>query len=201
MLDILLAFVDKVIPGQRFVVVGASYGGLLARGVVYRRSAAIDGLLLLVPVLKADARERTLPARVTLVEDLALVSELEADEAKGFVEIAVVQSRKLAEVLRTLSPAVQIADYEFLSRLYSNLDFSFDVDKLPEPFVGPSLFLTGRQDHWCGYQDAWSILENYPRATFAVLDRAGHALTVEQEGLVNALRAEWLDRIEANVKS
>jgi pimeloyl-ACP methyl ester carboxylesterase len=31
MLDVLLAFIDTVIPGQRLVVVGVSYGGLLAR--------------------------------------------------------------------------------------------------------------------------------------------------------------------------
>jgi pimeloyl-ACP methyl ester carboxylesterase len=70
------------------------------------------------------------------------------------------------------------------------------VDTLAEPFLSPTLILTGRQDHWWGYQDAWTILENYPRATFAVLDRAGHAVWVEQEDLVTALIREWLDRVE-----
>ena len=46
MLDAVLAFIDTVIPGQRFVLAGLSYGGYLARGVVYRRAASIDGLLL-----------------------------------------------------------------------------------------------------------------------------------------------------------
>ncbi len=32
-------------------------------------------------------------------------------------------------------------------------------------------------------------------ATFAVLDRAGHALPHEQPGLIHALVAEWLDRV------
>ena len=31
--------------------------------------------------------------------------------------------------------------------------------------------LLGRQDSSVGYKDAWSILDNYPRGTFAVLDR------------------------------
>jgi pimeloyl-ACP methyl ester carboxylesterase len=34
-LDIVLDFIDQVIPGQRFVVAGASYGGYLARGVIH----------------------------------------------------------------------------------------------------------------------------------------------------------------------
>src|SRR5205823_13398966 len=41
MLEAVLAFIDKVIPGQRFVLAGLSYGGYLARGVVYHRAASI----------------------------------------------------------------------------------------------------------------------------------------------------------------
>jgi hypothetical protein len=51
-----------------------------------------------------------------------------------------------------------------------------------------------------GYRDAWSILEKYPRATYVVLDRAGHVLE-EKAGLVNALMKEWLDRVEESAGS
>ena len=74
--------------------------------------------------------------------------------------------------------------------------FSFDVDTLPTPFDGPTLMLTARQDHLCGYRDAWDLLDNYPRATFAVLDRAGHFVNIEQDVLCQALMREWLDRVE-----
>lgn len=47
-----------------------------------------------------------------------------------------------------------------------------------------------------GYRNAWEILENYPRGTFAVLDRSGHFLEVEQEGLFQSLAGEWLDRVD-----
>ena len=46
MLDIVMAFVDAVIPGQRFVLAGQAYGGYLARGIVYSKPALVDGLLL-----------------------------------------------------------------------------------------------------------------------------------------------------------
>lgn len=46
-------------------------------------------------------------------------------------------------------------------------------------------------------RDAWDLLEHYPRATFAVLDRAGHFVNIEQETLCRALIGEWLDRVEA----
>ena len=92
-----------------------------------------------------------------------------------------------------------MADTEFLTKIRQspeNYGFSFDVDALPEPFTAPTLIVTGRQDSSVGYRDAWTILENYPRATFVVLDRAGHGLYVEQEDLFNALVNDWLDRVE-----
>ena len=96
MLDVVLEFIDHGIPGQRFVVAGTSAGAYLARGVVYRRPALVDGLLLGVPLVVADDAERTLPPHVTLVEDAALLSELPPDEVEelGF---AVVQSRRFMD--------------------------------------------------------------------------------------------------------
>jgi hypothetical protein len=47
-------------------------------------------------------------------------------------------------------------------------------------------------------RSGWQILERYPRATFAVLDHAGHGLGIEQPYLLRALIGEWLDRIEAD---
>jgi hypothetical protein len=40
------------------------------------------------------------------------------------------------------------------------------------------------------------LLDNYPRGTFAVLDRAGHGLGGEQKGLFEALTQEWLMHVE-----
>ena len=58
--------------------------------------------------------------------------------------------------------------------------------------------MTGRQDSAVGYARAWELLERFPHATFAVLDRAGHALPHEQPELLHALVAEWLDRVHAH---
>jgi len=196
MLDVVLEFIDVVAPDQRFAVAGASYGGYLARGVVHQRPTQIDGLLLIVPVIEPDRDKRTLPKHRVLKEDEAFLAALAPDE-QWMRELAVVQSLGLLEYQRDwIIPAIAKADQEFIKRLEANHAFTFDVDTLPEPFPGPSLFLMGRYDPWCGYQEAYRILENYPRATFAILDRAGHALAYEQNILFKALANEWLDRVE-----
>jgi pimeloyl-ACP methyl ester carboxylesterase len=47
-----------------------------------------------------------------------------------------------------------------------------------------------------GYADAWPLLADYPRATYVVLDRAGHDLPVDDQGLYQALVGDWLTRME-----
>jgi pimeloyl-ACP methyl ester carboxylesterase len=194
MLEAMLAFIDKVIPGQRFVLAGLSYGGYLARGVVYHRAASIDGLMLCVPQVKADPAEAQLPPRTAIVEDPAIAAEL-----GPISNLMVVQSPRVAEAVRELLAEVRIADHPFNDRLEEAGAFSFDVDTPPTPFGAPTLIVTARQDHLCGYRDAWDLLSNYPRATFAVLDRAGHFVNIEQDALCQALMREWLDRVEERV--
>ena len=74
--------------------------------------------------------------------------------------------------------------------------FSFDLTAAEASFTKPTLIVAGRQDTTVGYRDAWAIIEDYPRATFAVFDRAGHLLGGEQPQLWPALVDEWLDRVE-----
>lgn len=205
MLDVVVAFIDAIIPEQRFAVAGVSLGAYLARGVVYRRLEIIDGMLLTVPIIAAADAKRTVPAHVTIMKDAAAMSELTPDEA-WIQELAVVQSRKVVEALRQTTPSDRApGDSAFQQKIRDtpeNYEFSFPVDALAKPCPAPTLIVTGRQDSVVGYRDAWEIVENYPRGTFVVLDRAGHllGLGVEQAELLGTLVSEWLDRVEEYIE-
>jgi pimeloyl-ACP methyl ester carboxylesterase len=200
MLEVALGFLDAVVPHQRFAVAGASYGGYLARGIVAQRGAQMTGLLLCVPAIAPERANRHLPPHQVLVHDPAFVAALDADE-QDILDIAVVQSAAyLAAFRATVKWGLAAADHVFLDRVARNPSFSFAVDHLPEPFPAPTLIVTGRQDALTGYQDAWEVLENYPRATFAVLDRAGHDIPLEQSVVFRTLASEWLDRVEEHAR-
>lgn len=56
--------------------------------------------------------------------------------------------------------------------------------------------MCGKQDDCVGYEDIWALLKSYNRATFAVLDVAGHNLQIEQVSVFNELVSNWLMRTE-----
>ena len=194
MLDVVLDFVDQVISGESFAVAGLSYGGYLAQGIVYRRPQQLAGVALIAT--SVHTTQRTLPGKITLVQDDELMGRMTPDEAQGFGYVAVVQNQRIYDRwFDELELGYRLRDDQFLNQIADDL-FSFDLAALSRPFEKPALMIAGRQDHCVGYRDQWDILENYSRATFVVLDRAGHMLYIEQESLFNALVNEWLDRIE-----
>lgn len=197
MLGLLLEFIERVMPGERFLLAGESYGGYLARGVVRRLGERVAGLHLLCPVILPDFKKRSLPPRAVLKRDEALLDSLSPEDTESFTEAIVIQTREVWERFRDeVLCGLRAADRPFLECYRKNgYAFSFDVDAMDEPCLSPTLFLLGRQDDGVGYRDAWAILENYPRATFAVLDRSGHNLQIEQPALFRALTLEWLERV------
>ena len=197
MLELLIAFINRVMPGERFLLAGESYGGYLARGVVRRLGARVAGLLLLCSVGGAEFKKRSLPPRTVLNADEALLSSLAPEVAADFEGSNVIQTPEVWERFRDeVLCGLRVADRPFLKLYQQNgYGFSFDVDAMDAPYPNPALILAGRQDDCVGYKDAWAILENYPRATFAVLDRSGHNLQIEQSALFCALTLEWLERV------
>ena len=58
------------------------------------------------------------------------------------------------------------------------------------------MVVAGRLDSTVGYTAAIDLLDDYPHASLAVVDDAGHALPHEQPELLRALLGEWLVRVE-----
>lgn len=201
MLEVMLEFIDRIIPGENFLLAGESYGGYLARGIVSRWPERVDGLFLLCPCIVADREKRDIPPFTVLKTDEELLARLDDKDAEEFAAMAVVQSEALWQRFRDeILSGCRIADEKRLNHLQNTgYAFSCDVDGPARPFGKPTLMLLGRQDASVGYKDAWRILDQYPRATFAVLDRAGHNLQIEQEEVFNCLVREWLDRVEESV--
>ena len=201
MLDVILATIDKLAKGQKYCLVGISLGAYLARGVMLHRSEFINGLAMIVPVIFAEDEKRSVPPYKVLIEEPLADAGLTTMEEE-ILGMSVIRTRKWLTNLRAEPqiPDHENGDPEFLSMIRDDpkkYAFSLDVDALPEPFHRPALIITGRQDFIAGYRDAWNILENYPRASYVVLDQSGHFME-DGAKLIHVLMNEWLDRVEEN---
>lgn len=195
-LDSIVAYVNEHIGDRSFAVIGESYGGYLARAITRRLRAQVVGLALICPVGEAvEHRDRDVPSHTVLHRQ----PELDHLQGSEFDEVAVVQTAETFR--RTQSEVVvglEVADLPALERIKQRWVLREDPDSGDSIGV-PTVIMTGRQDSSTGYRDTWALLEHYPRASFAVLDRAGHNLQIEQPQLFHTITGEWLDRLEESL--
>ena len=194
-LDTVLDFIEKILPEQDFIIVGESYGGYLARGVIQKKSERLLGAAFICPVIFPLPEDRLVEDHQIFKKDEKFLATLTKDELEIFIKNNVILDeytwlRYREEILS----GCQTADERFLMRVNEKYRFSFEIDQAD--FDQPSLFLLGRQDSVVGYQDALELSKTYTRATIAVFDQAGHNLQIEHPKLFNAHMDEWLDRIK-----
>ncbi|KFI61927.1 alpha/beta fold hydrolase [Bifidobacterium cuniculi] len=202
-LEALLAFADAE-AGKRFALVGESYGGYLSRGILAKRPDAVTGLMLICPVVKPDRFERDLPGQVARFDDPTYLDSLTPQDRQRFTDAFVIaDARTHRRYIDALRNGVERADRAFLHALSQHYALSFDVDAAiaAAGFDRPSLIVAGHQDHTVGFHDAMRLLDAYPRATFALLDEAGHNAQIERDALFGALARDWLQRMAGPLAS
>ncbi|MBB2944538.1 pimeloyl-ACP methyl ester carboxylesterase [Actinoplanes lutulentus] len=190
-------FIDAEIGQEPFLLLGESYGGYLSRALTRDIPQRIRGVAMICPTGVVRREDRARPAHQVLRRDPALDLGDDPRFAAEFAEMAVVQTAETVRRFREdVWDGLEIADTTTLARIEQRWELSADPESGP-PFTRPSLILTGLQDASVGFSDQFALLPHYPRATFAVLDVAGHNLQFEQPTLFNALINEWLDRVAA----
>lgn len=197
-LEVLTGFIDDFVQ-EDFLIMGQSYGGYLARGILARFADKVNGMMLLCPVIIPPRDKRALPSAVTKFEDTVFLNQLSESDRDEFCEYAIVANevtykRYCEEILE----GIRCANDTFIDKLDSSYSFTFDVDQIikNKKFDKSVLFICGRQDNCVGYEDAWKLIPDYPRAAFSLVDAAGHNLQIEQPELFNELVSNWLVRIE-----
>ena len=200
MFEIVTKFIEQVIGDQKFGVIGNSYGGYLSLGLVRKMPHRLLGAALLVPDLPDDFNNRQTTDALTIVEDMSLFGNLQSDEQwipGGLVEHS---QYALDEIRAHDMPGYRASDDDLLERLNKNYLLPVEVRHASEPFVQPSLIALGHQDATVGYERQLQLLPEFPRATVAVVDMAGHYLgRVERPKVFNSLVRDWIERVETSL--
>lgn len=197
MLEIVLGFIERVIGDDPFLLAGMSHGGYLARAVAARLPDQVTGLILICPLgAEVMAPGADVPEHVVLRTSGDLTNILDPALEEQYPGYLVVQT---PDTLRRFQeyegPGFALADMTALDRIQEHFALSAEPEQ-GNPYPRPTLIVTGRQDSTVGFAAALGWLPHYPRATFAVLDRTGHAIPQEQPELFGAFVRELLVRVD-----
>lgn len=180
----LLDFADGVTGGTGYLLVGHSAGGYYAQAMAARRPAQVAGLALVCPLLPGT---RDVPEHRIVVggQDLG-----DADFQSYFV---LSTPEMLDRYERFVAPAAALVDQSVMERIGEH----WTITPVAAPaYPHPTVIVAGRLDSTVGYAAAVDLVAEYPHASLAVLDDAGHALPHEQPELLRALFDDWLVRVE-----
>lgn len=194
--DDVLDAVDRLlateVPEGPFLLLGHSYGGHFARAAAARHPDRVAGLALICPVVPGELR----PAAFEVVRDDGVSAALDDDQRAEYEGYFVVRTpATLERFRRVVVPAGGDVDDETLERAIGTGPHAVDPDDVR--IDAPVVVLSGRRDHWVG----WELQERlgdgaaYPHATVVTVADAGHALPHERPELVGALLGDWLDRV------
>lgn len=198
MINSVIEVIQNTIGDESFCIVGMSYGGYLARAIAHLLKDKCNGLFLFVPVIYPLYNDRTLPAHEVVYEEIQFTKDLDIATLNNLREMNVAITRRIVErQALEIDEAVARGNETFLEHYQVNgYKASFDVDENCECFYKPVMILAGKQDSVVGYEDPFKLSQKYKRASYGVIDGAGHGLHLEKEEAFSAYFRVWLSEIE-----
>ncbi|WP_456274544.1 alpha/beta fold hydrolase [Bacillus sp. AK031] len=188
--------IEKVIGEERFSLVGMSYGGYVAQGILDTIKEKVEGICLLVPAV--HNRTGKLPEKISLVEEENLTLQLQEDIKSAYKTLMVIQNKTTLErFLSEVQPGRELANRDFLTSNWRESDYFLTKEPFSEcvELNVPALFILGKQDSICGYEDQFQLFQKFSNATFTVVDGAGHMVPIEKREVVQHLLNDWLSRV------
>jgi pimeloyl-ACP methyl ester carboxylesterase len=192
----ILDFIDELFPYESFLLVGHSYGGYLAQGIMHFRLDRVKGICLIASAL--HVKNRTLPEKEVFEKDEPLLDEMEHDIRTAFETLMVYQNQQKFELfLKEIQPGRLLANRDFLNSNWREKGYYLKekpFSKLSR-ISQPALIIAGKQDAICGYKDYLFFLDLFTNSSLAVLDGAGHLIPIDKRETVQLLLKDWLEQI------
>lgn len=192
-LEIILSFIDTEFKNHSISLVGHSYGGYLAQGILSAKKEEVKGVCLLAPAL--HIKERNLPPKEVRSVEEEVLATLDADIRTAIETLLVYQTRdNIQTFLEEVQPGRLLADRVFLQSNWREQGYYYSND----PFNGipilnhPTLLLVGRQDSICGYSDYIPFLDKFSNLSLSIINEAGHFMQIEKREVVQALFKDWV---------
>lgn len=91
-LNLLLKFIKNTIGKSQFILVGQSYGGYLAQGIMYNISMSLIAAILICPVVIPEVEKRDVPDRQIIKKNSVFLASLSKEERQDYLKNTVIIS-------------------------------------------------------------------------------------------------------------
>ncbi|MDE3315840.1 alpha/beta fold hydrolase [Lacticaseibacillus zeae] len=170
-------FIQAASQGQSYLV-GHSYGGYLALGLLARFPTDFLGAFLTAPVVIADKASRHVAKLQHVVKDD--VTSDAADFADYLNMNVVISHATWQQYQQLIRPAVAHFDRPFWDAMKMRHDYRFSFEsRLASMLQEPVTMLLGQNDNEVGYQDQLDFANGHDHVHTTLIQNAGHNLMMD----------------------
>ncbi|WEG15145.1 alpha/beta hydrolase [Alkalihalophilus pseudofirmus] len=198
MLQNILEFINMKLGNQLFSLIGCSFGGYIAQGILDHNINQVQSLCLLAPVL--HLKERILPMKTIVSDrtDESIIKQWDTEVKNAYNLLMTYQNGKNAKrFLEEIQPGRLLVNKKVINNTWKENHYLFSLTPLAKvaSVIHKVLIIVGKQDCICGYQDHSNYFEKFPNKSFVAIHNAGHMLYIERRDLVSQKIEAWLEEI------
>ncbi|ERN53824.1 alpha/beta hydrolase [Alkalihalophilus marmarensis] len=195
MLQNILEFINMKLGNQLFSLIGCSFGGYIAQGILDHNINHVQSLCLLAPVLHLKERNLPMQKMVSDRTDESIIKQWNADVKNAYNSLITYQNNVNAQrFIDEIQPGRMLINKDVINTEWKENHYLFS--KIPLTKVKRAmhnvLIIVGKQDHICGYRDQFKLMDKFQHASFMAIDKAGHMLHIEKRDFVLQMIEEWL---------
>lgn len=174
----------------RFILIGFSLGGYIARSLVNRFPEKVSALILIASSLRDDTEEQKERKQKAIstnsnkhfkgLSRIAIAKTLHSSQAKNDV---------LIQRIQKMGNEMGYEAFATLSLLERNIDQTSIIKC-------PTLVLSGAQDILRSKEEALELVNLIPKSDFEVIDNTGHMIPLEQPKKLTVSILKWLKKID-----
>lgn len=194
-LDHVAATLEHQLGGDRFAVMGWSYGAYLSAGLIRRGPGRVRGAMMVCAGFRIRPTDRDLGGVLDSRPSQGWLAAVPPHLHDHFRQALGHQTFEAAARTAAAIGANGPTDEAYLSALRGD-GFALSDEDAPTTLDAPVCLLTGRRDRVAGYRDPLRGLPHLPQADYTALADAGHYLPLEQPHTFAALVQAWLHRCQ-----